>query len=1440
MPRGRVPINAAPYNATSTPAAFGSRSPHQQPEAAAIANDKGREIAEQLAKVKMDGRKESAVLPRAVMLCAAGHLIGDTSLIDKGKALAREVESVARRIAPGQPILTANNMSSNSNDDMHHPASYLSGSARASSTAQIMNHNVPSRKVSTCKVLANISGRPVWTVVDTGASTCAISLDCLRRNSMDHLLRTDVNTNYINADGRTVPGKGKVYNIPFTVGDMTTLISPTVTEALNYDLLIGNDVLDRIDAEINFGRRRMRFKVDPSTTQEVDIDLTPTPSPEMAVHMLQETPTAPLADTQVSLTSTETADSQFMMEDNPEGGECTGEMSEVMCFACAVHQLPPHPPNVQGWQRVSPFPHPDNGPLYAQWLAQYHEQVNAAAAQLFRSFEPSIHNSLKEVVEQLKATAGQEIMDHSYGEDYEPLSPGEWNTARDTIMIMTENGTTDMNVDIPTDSVADTMSDIHERELELYSHETLSDSPEAAPEVDWMLSVMPAPSLFEQDNQYWTFFEIFHNMPTVLLVKAMTIINPPWRVPQPVDVHLTDQLTFGNRGPVPNEILNFFLDDLSRIVDEVSAEVPGIERTTTEGEDNIAAAALYMPLYGQGRQQAAEVTHALWRRLQPADISQLRMHHLFFHYRALFLPSGMTPLAAMGPLAHIESDTESTLEYYPILTPCEDPPQMFPPERHVCVHKLDPEEPPCRMWGWQANCHSLENWLAVNQPQHPLAGTRPSQPPSAINMWQQDPTQGEQHQEMTTPPAAPANPTAPQDIRPSETPQHSNMSHSQGWNETETQPDPDPTQTPEEDEDDEDIPDLETCSYVSDQPDSECDILGLLFQDETLAAMTLSQSSPSNSDQDNPITQPFDLSPPPYKTMKRDEVMNQAIQAVEDATPVTSALPPVSDQDINLHPVGQSFFPNAHSEGITLFEPFGGMGAGLEMCLRSGININRYIYSDISPLAQSVIQHRLWQLTDQYPRQLPYSAWDQALSALPQDIYKITKQHITDLVQPGEQWLMIAGWECQDLSTAGTGLGLYGARSRTFFQMLKLLQWLQQAAIQHSNPPAAFLIENTAFQHHWNSAVSTDDFSMVCAALGSPVVVDAARVGSYAHRLRNYWTNLGSSTHINAAIQHIHRPPGLFVSAILEPGRSPAPVLKDDRYPMYVCNKVGQPRAALPTLMAYHGSYAFRPGEAGSIWDLFTEDYTEPTAEERERAMGYHPGSTAASGITEQQRCEILGKSMDANSLMFIWAICEAWNIQDALQPTQEDIPIPQEGGVNRPQASLPTTPTEDPTTANLHLLPPYPDPDPFSFPEDDILEDRSEVDIATWIDNKDLTAEEQQEAIKFLKANIDIFCFKPEQLGRCTTGCHAIDTGDAAPVKQNYYKMPFAKYKEVKKHVQEMLELGIIRPSNSPWAAPVHLVPKRMVLPDWLSTTEESTPSHARTPTQSPGWMIY
>ncbi len=54
--------------------------------------------------------------------------------------------------------------------------------------------------------------------------------------------------------------------------------------------------------------------------------------------------------------------------------------------------------------------------------------------------------------------------------------------------------------------------------------------------------------------------------------------------------------------------------------------------------------------------------------------------------------------------------------------------------------------------------------------------------------------------------------------------------------------------------------------------------------------------------------------------------------------------------------------------------------------------------------------------------------------------------------------------------------------------------------------------------------------------------------------------------------------------------------------------------------MGKQASYAFRPGEPGSVLDVSNPQqpvWTEPTANEREAAMGYQPGTTAAAGVTE-------------------------------------------------------------------------------------------------------------------------------------------------------------------------------------------------------------------------------
>src|SRR3954471_5280734 len=48
------------------------------------------------------------------------------------------------------------------------------------------------------------------------------------------------------------------------------------------------------------------------------------------------------------------------------------------------------------------------------------------------------------------------------------------------------------------------------------------------------------------------------------------------------------------------------------------------------------------------------------------------------------------------------------------------------------------------------------------------------------------------------------------------------------------------------------------------------------------------------------------------------------------------------------------------------------------------------------------------------------------------------------------------------------------------------------------------------------------------------------------------------------------------------------------------------------------------------------------------------------------------------------------------------------------------------------------------------------------------------------------------------------------APISKRPYRMPADDLEEIKKHIKELLEKGYIRPSSSPWGAPVLLVEKK------------------------------
>ena len=72
------------------------------------------------------------------------------------------------------------------------------------------------------------------------------------------------------------------------------------------------------------------------------------------------------------------------------------------------------------------------------------------------------------------------------------------------------------------------------------------------------------------------------------------------------------------------------------------------------------------------------------------------------------------------------------------------------------------------------------------------------------------------------------------------------------------------------------------------------------------------------------------------------------------------------------------------------------------------------------------------------------------------------------------------------------------------------------------------------------------------------------------------------------------------------------------------------------------------------------------------------------------------------------------------------------------------------------------------------------------------------------------IFSQDDLDLGKTSIVKHSIKVNDPVPFKEWYRHMPPGMYDKVKVHIQEMLDVGAIRQSNSPWASAVVLVWKK------------------------------
>ena len=91
-----------------------------------------------------------------------------------------------------------------------------------------------------------------------------------------------------------------------------------------------------------------------------------------------------------------------------------------------------------------------------------------------------------------------------------------------------------------------------------------------------------------------------------------------------------------------------------------------------------------------------------------------------------------------------------------------------------------------------------------------------------------------------------------------------------------------------------------------------------------------------------------------------------------------------------------------------------------------------------------------------------------------------------------------------------------------------------------------------------------------------------------------------------------------------------------------------------------------------------------------------------------------------------------------------------------------------------------------------------------------DWQSEDQNEAHDLIMEYASISAKHGMDLGKMSLVKHTIRLTDDTPFKECYRHIPPSMYQEVHNHLKEMLEIGAIQLSQSPWASPVILVQKK------------------------------
>ena len=106
--------------------------------------------------------------------------------------------------------------------------------------------------------------------------------------------------------------------------------------------------------------------------------------------------------------------------------------------------------------------------------------------------------------------------------------------------------------------------------------------------------------------------------------------------------------------------------------------------------------------------------------------------------------------------------------------------------------------------------------------------------------------------------------------------------------------------------------------------------------------------------------------------------------------------------------------------------------------------------------------------------------------------------------------------------------------------------------------------------------------------------------------------------------------------------------------------------------------------------------------------------------------------------------------------------------------------------------------------------QDQSPLPFDVNLEEADIDHGERKRLIELLRQYSDVFSHGEDDLGFTTTVTHKIPTISEHPIRLPHRRVPPNQMEEVKAHLQRLLEQKIIRPSTSPYAAPVVIVRKK------------------------------